>query len=330
MEVVHAPVGGWRGAVGLQVNDRDFSAEGEEAFIPPTKTESWGLFLFELPLDRGLVEFGARFESLKHEPAAGLPGYDEPAVSLAAGVKWDLAPEYELGANLSRSERHPDSAELYSNGAHLATGLFELGLLVQGNGRVEQEIATNLDLSIHHHGDALSWKVNLFYNDIGDYTFRSETSEFEDGMPITPYGQQDARFYGYEVELQFPLGAVGSPWDVRLFTDRVRAETDDGDDLPRIQPARLGARLGYSGDRWSAGIEGIYHAEQDDVSSFRTDSFTMLNANVVIRLGGGGSTIWDVFIKGTNLLDEDARRSTSFRAAFVPLPGVSLHAGLRV
>jgi len=329
LELVHAPLGNWRGVVGLQVNDRDFSAVGEEAFVPPTRTRSYGLFaLEERAFSAGRIELGARIESLEHVPTAGLQGYDETAVSLAAGVVWDFATDYDLSVNLSRSERHPDAAELYANGAHLATGLFEVGLLLESGSRVEQETTTNLDVSVHHHREAVSWQVSVFYNDTADYIFRAQTAEFEDGLPLAPYIQQDAKFYGYEAEIEFPLGPVGSAWDLRLFTDYVRAKTNDTD-LPRIQPRRMGAELGYTALRWSAGVEAIYHAEQNDVSSFKTDSFTMLNANVLFRLGEGGAIDWQFFLKATNLLDEDARRSPSFRAEFVPLPGVSLHAGIR-
>ncbi|HZD52511.1 MAG TPA: TonB-dependent receptor [Woeseiaceae bacterium] len=325
-EAVHAPLGGWRGAVGLQVGNRDFSAIGDEAFIPPTTTDSYGLFLLEEhDFDNGLVELGARVDSVEHDPLGDLRAYDETAFSVAAGLHLDFANDRDLSVNLSRSERHPDAAELYSNGAHLATGLFEVGLLAEPGGAVDQEVATNLDVALHHHSDQFNWKIGVFYNDIANYTYRQTTAVIEDGLPLTPYVQQDAEFYGYEAEIGLPFG---TDWNLRLFTDYVRGKTDDGD-LPRIQPLRLGAALDYTGGQWSAGLEGIYHSKQDDISSFHTDSFTMLNANVVYRLDQDGSMNWEFFVKGTNLLDEDARRSTSFRAAFVPLPGASLHAGIR-
>jgi iron complex outermembrane receptor protein len=326
VEVVHAPIASWRGAIGLQVNDRDFSAVGEEAFIPATKTQSYGVFVLEeRKFGRGLVEFGARIESLEQDPSIDLQGYDETALSVAAGLNLDLAADYDLNVNLSRSERHPDLAELYSNGAHLATGLFEIGLLAEGGGSVEQEVANNLDVAVHHHSDALSWKFGVFYNDIADYIYRRETDTLEDGLPLTPYVQRDAEFYGYEAELEL---SMRPDWALRLFTDYVRGKTDDGD-LPRVQPRRYGAEIGYTAAQWSAGIEGIYHAEQDEITSFQTDSFTIVNANVVYRPVLDHPSNWELFLKGTNLLDEDARRSTSFRAAFVPLPGASMHAGIR-
>lgn len=329
IELEHTPLGNWRGALGLQVADRDFSALGDEAFVPPTRSKSQGLFLLEeRRFDNGRLEIGARLESLEHAPFGSLPTYDETAVSVAAGITWDFLADYELNVNLSRSERNPDAAELYSNGPHLATGLFEVGLLVQSADAVEQEVATNLDVSVHHHhGGAYTWEIGVFYNDIANYIFRSETATVEAGLPLTPYVQQDARFYGYEAEIEVQLGQ-SSGWSTRWFTDYVRARTDQGF-LPRIQPRRFGAELRYVTTQLSTGMQAIWHAEQDDISSFQTGSFTLLNADLIYRVEDRGPLDWQIFLKGSNLLDEEARRSTSFRAAFVPLPGISLHAGLR-
>lgn len=329
LELSHAAIGSWQGALGVQINDREFSAVGEEAFIPPTDTTSVGVFLFEeRPFDWGLLEFGVRVDFLEHDPAADFEDYDETAFSAAIGGEWNFAPGFELNVNLSRSERHPDAAELYSDGAHLATALFEVGLLASGATNIDTEVSRNVDVSVHHHSEYFSWQVGVFYNDIDDYTFREGSDILEDGLPLAIYQQQDAEFYGYEAELNWSPTGADSPWGVRVFSDLVRARAS-GSDLPRVPPTRLGAELSFAQSRWSAEVSAIYHAQQDDVSTFQTDEFTMLNASVAFKLDWSGGLNWDVFARGTNLLDEDARRSTSFRAAFVPLPGASFHLGLR-
>jgi iron complex outermembrane recepter protein len=329
VELVHAPVAGLRGSFGLQMSDREFSAVGAEAFVPTTATQSYGVFMLEeFAFESGLIDFGFRVETTEHKPDGGLPKYDETALSAAIGLNWDFADEYDFTANLSRSERNLGLEELYANGAHLATGLFEIGLLANEGDSADQEVASNLDLAIHHHGETVDWRVGVFYNDVADYVFRVATDVEEDGLPLAPYLQADAEFYGIEAELMLALAGPDAGWNLRLFTDYVRGKTD-GQDLPRIQPLRLGAELGYANDSWSAGIEAVYHAEQNDINSFKTKGFTILNANVTLHLNDQGPLVWDVFMRGTNLLDEDARRSTSFRAAFVPLPGASLHAGIR-
>lgn len=44
-ELLHAPIANWKGVFGVQFQDRDFSALGEEAVVPITKSNSTGLFL---------------------------------------------------------------------------------------------------------------------------------------------------------------------------------------------------------------------------------------------------------------------------------------------
>lgn len=326
IEVVHAPLGAWRGAVGVQVGDREFSAVGAEAFLPKTTTRSEGVFLIEeREFGAGRFELGGRVETVEHDPDGGLPDYDESAFSLAGGVVWDFAPDYDLAINVARSERHPASEELYSNGAHLATGLFEVGLLAEG-GSVEQELSHNFDVAVHHHSDTVSWQASVFYNDVDDYVFLPITDAIEDGLPVAQYTQADAEFYGYEAELELTL-----PHDLalRLFTDYVRGKTDD-EDLPRIQPMRVGAELGFVSGRWSANAGAIWHAEQNDISSYETDAFTLVTADVVYDFATTDAATWQLFVRGSNLLDEEARRSTSFRAAYVPMPGVSVLGGVRM
>lgn len=326
LEAIHGEVAGWRGAVGVQVTDRDFLAVGEEAFIVPTESGSWGVFLLEeYDFGNGHLEFGGRVERTNHEPLFDLPEFEEIAFSAAAGAIWDFSETFHVSANLSRTERNPNIEELYANGAHLATGLFEIGLLAVDDPEVKKEIAINLDVGVHYHDETLSWQLSGFYNDISDYIFRLETKIEVDELPLTPYLQEDAKFYGVEAEV---TAALGSGWDMRAFADYVRGKTSD-DDLPRIQPMRLGVSLDYSPGWWSAGIDAIWHAEQDDIVSFRTDSFTMVNAHLTLRVQDTGPFGLDVFLKATNLLDEEARRSTSFRAAYVPLPGVGVQFGVR-
>ena len=325
IEAVHAEAAGWRGAFGIQYIDREFSAVGAEAFIQPTDTQSVGVFLVEeREVSAGRIELGARVERLEHEPASAAEDYSDTAISLAAGFHWDIIDNHDLVFNLSRSERNLDAAELYADGPHLATGQFELGLVSSGLS-VETEVSNNLDVAWHHHGDRLDWNLSVFYNDIADFVVLQPTGGIDDGLPVFQFTQEDAELYGYEAELTW---RASDNWTLEAFADYVRGESDSGD-LPRIQAPRLGGTLAFSQPSWTARLQGIHYLEQDDVSSFQTDSFTMLNASVVWRVQTGDASGVDVFLQGRNLLDEDARVATSFRAAFVPLPGANVEFGLR-
>ena len=49
-EVIQAERGNWRAAHGVQYRERDFSAIGEEAFVPPSETQQFGVYTFHLSL----------------------------------------------------------------------------------------------------------------------------------------------------------------------------------------------------------------------------------------------------------------------------------------
>ena len=76
-------------------------------------------------------------------------------LSLSAGAIWQYQEGQSVALSVSRSERAPLSAELLSNGVHIATSTYELGLgyhIEDGEihfepENIDQETATNFDLS---------------------------------------------------------------------------------------------------------------------------------------------------------------------------------------
>src|SRR5690606_3425420 len=84
VELVHSPRGRWHGAFGLQLGEREFAAIGEEAFVPPVDSTSYGAFLLErLALPRWHLELGGRVEMQRHRPSGGAPAHDGRASSVS-------------------------------------------------------------------------------------------------------------------------------------------------------------------------------------------------------------------------------------------------------
>jgi iron complex outermembrane receptor protein len=54
----------------------------------------------------------------------------------------------------------------------------------------------------------------------------------------------------------------------------------------------------------------------------------MLDAHLLFGFDLGPGHL-DLFVKGTNLLDERGRRHASFLKDFAPIPGQSVHGGVR-
>jgi iron complex outermembrane receptor protein len=148
---------------------------------------------------------------------------------------------------------------------------------------------------------------------------------------VFQYRQGGAKFHGFEAEVRFPLlPQEAHHLELRLSSDYVRGKLDSGDDLPQIPPLRFGAGLHYEFDSWHFGAEAFRYAEQDKRAAHElpTESFVLLDADASYRLPVGERTVF-VFLRGTNLLDEDARQHASPLKDIAPLPGRSLHLGAR-
>jgi iron complex outermembrane receptor protein len=101
--------------------------------------------------------------------------------------------------------------------------------------------------------------------------------------------------------------------------------------MPRIPPFRLTLALDGQWQKLGARVEGQWVANQDRIANYElpTDGYFLLNAGVDYQLPWGDS-VTTIYLKGVNLLDEEARQSTSFLKDVAPLGGRGLVAGLRV
>jgi len=327
LEAVHAPFAGWRGVFGLQTTRRDFSAVGEEAYVPPTLTRKHAAFLTE---EYKLQDW--RFEAaLRHEwqdikvDAPGLRDNDARGTSVSVGAVWKLAPEYSLRGSLSRSHRLPTAEELYADGVHLATATYEIG-----NQDLEKETSNNVDLTLRKFAGDTTFSVSAFHNKVDNYIY-AHTLDNHEGFQLVEYAQRDATFTGLEGELRQKLSAN---YSATLFGDYVRARFDEGDgsrNLPRIPAARIGVKLDADWNAWHGMVELYRVGKQDKLAEFETETagYNMLNigAHYATRIGGVPTQF---YARLNNLTDELAYSHTSFIKNAAPLTGRNLTAGIRV
>ncbi len=324
----HGEIAGWRGTLGVQFLTADFEAIGEEAFVPPSLTRQVALFAFEQRDFGSLsIELGARAENQRIDPDGPMHEYDETAYSVSSGLIWRFTDAHSLAANVTRSQRHPQSVELYASGPHLAISRFELG-----EQSLTKETAGTLDLTLHRHSEhGIHWSVSAFFNDFSDYIYAFQTDAEEDELRVFQYTQADAELYGFEGEITFPLyKAAGTHFELRVASDYVRGRLEEGGNLPQIPPLRYGIELHYERGPLHLGLETYHYSRQDDVGPNERDtaSYTMLDADLSYRLQVGSAEVL-LFLRGSNLLDEEARRHASPLKELAPLPGRSLHAGIR-
>lgn len=343
LEFIHVINDGWKNAFGVQYNDREFAAVGEEAFIQPLDQERYGVFaVSNYHSELWDLEGGLRFDHDEFDPDNG-NDEDFSVYSVSFGAQRQLANDMQLNIFIARAERAPQETALYAGGPHLATLTFETG-----STDIDEETSYNIEFGLEQNKSTHTWAVNAYYNRIDDFIYLAGVDANNDGIAdrvdedgmFDPAGEllagvyenEDAEFYGIEAEFVKQL-VSDSTYDIRgrIFGDYVRAEFDDSDagDVPRIPTGRVGLGLEFYRNTWDGSIDLIYVDDSNNEADLETDtdSYTMLNASLSKTFYAGNSDI-KVFLKGENLLDEDARQHTSFTKDRVVLPGIGATLGV--
>lgn len=313
--------GTMRGAQGFQFRLRDFSAVGEEAFVPPTETSQYGFFALKEYRDGPWrVELGGRYERTNQENSLTGETLSFNGFSVSSGVGFQPTDSVFLGVTGFRTERAPSTEELFSNGPHLATNAFEVG-----DPTLDEEVATGVEGAFRYTVDRFRFSVNGFYTSYDDFIFEDETGEEEDDLPVFQFQAADATFKGFEAEIEaelFRTGSIDFHGDIGI--DYVRATRKGGadEDLPRIPPMSgvlgLEARHEYVDFRFE--LEAV--AEQTEVAAFElpTDGYELINLYATLRPMGADSP-FSLRVTASNLTNEDARVHPSFLKDTVPLRG---------
>ena len=328
-ELTHEPFGGWRGALGAQLGDRQFSVVGEEAFTPPVDTSSFGLFwVGERSVGELGLEAGLRFDRVEHDPADGR-SRDFNGASASLGLIVPLGEGWNATLLADYSSRAPAGEELFSDSPHPGTGLFEIG-----DPGLDREQARNLAATLTGAGDRWSLRGTFYYTDFADFIYQAATGEERDGFDVRRYAQAGATFAGFEVEGRVTVAEWGAGrLEIGAFFDTVSPELDisGNDHLPLIPPDRTGVSLAFTGGRLRANVDYVRAAEQDDVSEFElpSDSYDDLRARIAWRFRPGDMAV-DLFLAGRNLTDDEQRLHTSVVKDLAPQAGRTIEAGLRV
>lgn len=322
LEVQHKEVAGLRGVVGLQLSKSDFAAIGEESFLAPSTTKNTGLFVME-EYEIGLWHLeGALRQEWQEASALGLPDVEHKPFSVSGAAVWHFTPGWSGALSLSRSQRAPSAQELYADGVHLATNTYEIG-----DAGLDVETANAVELTLRKNEGPLTGSVSAYHYVYDDYIFARTLDQFED-FRLIQYSQADATFTGIEGELTQAF----TPWlSGTVFGDYVRGELKGaGGNLPRIPAARVGVRLEAFHGPWSGDVEYARTFKQADIAAFETETpgYDMVNATLAydVDLGPVRSQI---FLRGTNLLDETAFNHASFLADTAPLRGRNVTVGIR-
>lgn len=355
IEADHAPLatafGSLRGTAGIQLSSRDLtglSFEGDSLLEPGTTRKAAGFLFEELRITRQFRLLGSlRLESddvsgstYANITAPGLPltGYDRSffTVSGSAGMLYDLPIGVTARLTALYAERAPEAQELFSKGAHDATGTFEIG-----NPNLGIEKSTTIEGGFKRDTGRFRFDATAYYTIYDGFIYRQLTGGTCDvtidscspaggggDLKQVIFGQKNATFYGSELTGEYDVGHVGpGVWGVAGRYDFVRARFEDGENVPRIAPHKLGGGIYYRDAAWQARID-VLHAFRHTQTGFDetdTSGYTLLNAGIsyTMKLASGTTTPpeFTIGLKGENLLDDDVRNSASFKKDEVLQPG---------
>ncbi|MEL6238340.1 MAG: TonB-dependent receptor [Pseudomonadota bacterium] len=317
------------GVIGVQYTTRDFSAIGEEAFVPPNETQQLAVFTVqEVTFGNVQLEGAARYEMVDVESDPLNLERDFDLFSGAASLVYtpDQA-DVRVGLTVSRSERAPAGEELFADGPHVATQTFEIG-----DPDLDVESAWGVEAFARGQVGPVQLGLSVYRQWFDNFIFLQGTGEEEDDLPVTLFLQQDADFSGIEADVQFPLIDTDT---FALVTDLrgsfIDAEFDDNTAVPRIPPASLYGALEAQTESFDVRGEVQWFAEQNEVAAEETptDAFAFVNAFVTYRPFGNNQNI-ALQVAAENIFDTTGRRHSSFTKDFVPLPGRNFRASVRM
>ena len=362
-------IGNLKGVIGVQGLIDLYKIVGEESIfagasgsrpaISSEESTKMALYLVEEYnlTDKTSLNFGARWESYDRN-YKGPDDRDDSTFSASGGVSHDLSELWNISGNLNYSERAPDTAELYSDGAHHATESYEIG-----NGNLDTESAVGVEIIVRKTVGKVTGQFSAFHTKFNDYIFLEESGQVRDtegnladlagndgtlgteddefssgaeGLPVKEYEGIDAEFQGIEVEVDW-LAMENPGWDLLLsaYGDLIRGKNKtEGGNLARIPATRLGVGFEVQKEKLDFGMKLTRSLKQDrvavhdDHSEDPTDAFSLLNAFASYDFNLGDS-VGELFVKGYNLTDELAYNHASVLKQFAPLAGRSVEIGLK-
>jgi iron complex outermembrane receptor protein len=366
VELQHLPVvsslGRLRGAIGTQIVDRNMRGQSFEgdSLLDPARTESIAAFWFEeldvtadltlqaaARIERTDIDGFGRLKPLDAEqPRLGLTREYTP-FSASVGGLYKLPGGTVLSFNGQYVERAPDAAELFSAGIHEATGTFEIG-----NPNLAKEKAASIEFGFRKARGRFRYDVTAYYTRYDGFIFKALTGveceatlascgEHEDhdddehgheALDQVLFEQRDANFFGTELAGQYDVAPIWrGTWGIEGQYDFVRARFDEGGNVPRIPPHRLGGGVYYRDDNWfaKAGVLHAFDQNQFGENEIATPGYTLVSAELSYRMkldqvAGLGPSM-TIGIKGQNLADDEVLNSASFkRRENVLLPGANV------
>ena len=243
--------------------------------------------------------------------------------SVSLGSVWTVSPTTSLSLHASHTERAPNAQELFADGVHTATAIYEVG-----NPGLSPEQSKGLNLGWRETAGPLRWRVDVFEQHFERFISLRGLGEAlhpADGESIAAAGFSAgaARLRGSEFDLSWVAWERGGRrLSVEAGHDQVRITDSEGLPLPRIPAQRWRLGAAWRDGNLSARLEAFNarRISRIAIDETPTPAWTRLDAWLGWNLAAG----WQLQLIGRNLTNAVIRDHTSF------LKDVSLAGGRSV
>lgn len=277
------------GLQGMTQNNRNLNNRASQ-FLPDANINNIGfLGLAQYSFfDKLKLQGGLRFDIYKTKTfSLGIEGtsdYHAPLnkefsnLNASIGATYSVNKKTMLRANFAKGYRVPNLSELTSNGMH--GNRYEIG-----NENLYSENSFETDLSMHYHGEFLSFDLAGFHNQINNYIFISPTTDTTStGVGIYRFSQTNATLYGGEAGIHFHPKSL--PWlHIEGTYSSVVGKQENGNYLPFIPANKVryeiraeGKKIGFL-HKPNIKISALTAFSQDNPSPYEiaTDDYTLVN-----------------------------------------------------
>jgi len=343
VDVKHAKTGAMEGLFGAQAQYFNFSALGDEAFIPTTHNLSTALFGFEewkigkLKPSLGLRADRASVASVDPDVTKFGPAQTKDffVPSISAGALYSLDPETSAGLNLTYTERAPNYEELFANGPHLATDQWEIG-----DPSMPIERSFGVEASLRRKNHESEGRLSVYAQSFSSFIALSPTGgshpspdDPSEQVPDFRYNSVSALLFGSELEYrhELPIRLADGRFELGGTFDFVRGlDRSHHDWLPRMSPFRESLTLDYRNRGWLGEIE-LQRSEKQNLlaaNELPTDAFTFINLGVEAPIATSFGQ-YRLMARVNNVFDHEGRVATSVLKDIAPLPGRNFIIGLQ-
>lgn len=314
--------GNWKWIPGINASLQRNTRDGWEYLLPNHHSADLGIFIYseyhvtdQLTWSGGgRLDYGERhafsFSTPIYSSENVISGYSlrTPQVdrtffnwSASTGLSYSPSQYWNFKANLARSFRIPNAAELLINGVHHGTFRHEMG-----DANLNSEIGYQADVSVLYEAEHIYLKLTPYLNFFQGYIYlrpSARFSELPDGGQVYIYSQHDALFTGTELYTEWhPIEPIHLEWTLDgLYSYNLTTSLS----LPFTPPIRNRLQVSYELEtnkiripNWSVGGAWLIWANQMNVDRnelttpgagvvelFASMSFRVARQHCALKLG---------------------------------------------